>query len=60
MEESLHAESAPKRRESLIKVCQPSDFLKTVNKIKKEKRQIKSLFSVKLTDVIMSIMRAAE
>lgn len=59
LEESLHAESVLKRGESLVKVCQPSDLLKTVSKIKKEKRQIKSLFRVKLTDM-MSIMRAAE
>ena len=47
MEESLHAESALKGKESLVKVCHLCDLLKTV-KIKKEKRQIKSGFRVKL------------
>lgn len=39
LEESLHAESVLKRRESLVNVCQPHGWLKTVNKIEKEKRQ---------------------
>lgn len=38
LEESLHAESVLKRRESLVKVHQLSDSLKTVN-INKENRQ---------------------
>lgn len=39
LEESLHAESVLKRRESLVKVHQLSDSLKTVNKTHKENRQ---------------------